>query len=368
MHNAAQIANHYRLLAATLEPLRSLIDDPAVVEIMCNGSGEVWFESSGEMSRAECEIADQAIQSAAMALTSQAGRSAIAGTESGIVDAEIPLAAVASPGARAGGNMRVAVVMAPTALRGSAMSIRKHNPRVLSLDDYFASGSFSPSGAGRPKQSNTLPASLADIAGGGRPLFDLIRWIVRNRYTVLISGATGSGKTTFFKALIKEIPDAERLLTIEDTPELVVNSPNFLSLVSNVQTGVTPARLVKLAMRMRPDRILLGELRDATALDFLEAANTGHPGSIATLHANDGLRALTRLETLALQAGIGDSNSIRSRILDTVDFVVQVAKDGRPGMVEEVLQVTRHGHANNDLSSNTRTLFSRYAPPTGAHS
>jgi len=365
MHNAAQIANHYRILAATLEPLRVVIDDPQVVEIMANGQGEVWVERAGVMHSIDREISDQAIQSAALALSAQAGRTAIAGTESGMVDAEIPLAAVASAGAAGPGNMRVAIVLSPTALRGSAMSIRKHNPRVMSLDDYLQGGAFSRSGQGKPKASSILPASLDAIASGGNALVDLVRWMVTNRKTVLVSGATGSGKTTFFKALIKEIPDSERLLTIEDTPELTVHSPNYVSLLSNAQTGVTPPRLVKLAMRMRPDRILLGELRDATALDFLEAANTGHPGSIATLHANDSLRALTRLETLALQAGVGDSQSIRSRILDTIDFVIQITKDGQPGMIEEVLQVTQGG-SGPDYRSRARVLFSRYAP-SGAH-
>jgi pilus assembly protein CpaF len=186
--------------------------------------------------------------------------------------------------------------------------------------------------------------------------------MVENKKTCLISGATGSGKTTVFKALLGKLPIDERVITFEDTPELVVPSPNYVSLRSNALQGVTPQVLVKLAMRMRPDRIFAGELRDGTALDWLDACNTGHPGSIATLHANDAINALLRLESLALMAnGAPPLASVRQRILSTIDFVVHIGKDGQPGMVEEVVEVLKQDdHVGLGYHTNTRALYQRF--------
>jgi pilus assembly protein CpaF len=351
------------LIASHLRPLKPYFEDPAVVEIMCNGGGEVWIEARGQMTRADVTISDEAVVSAVLAIAGQAGRAAEGGSESGIVDAEIPLSALSDVQHDGHANVRLAAVLAPTALRGHALCMRKHSPVIYSLEQYESDGCFSKVNRSKVGASKNLPFTPEQIAQGGPVLRELLVWMAKNKKTILLSGSTGSGKTTLFKTLIQQIPATERLITIEDTPELVVASPNFVSLHSNSQKGVTPQLLVKLGMRMRPDRLVLGELRDETALNFLEAANTGHPGSIASLHANDALSALTRLESLALQfyrSGSPPIASIRHRILSTIDFVIQVGKDGRPGVIEEILQVNYGESAIEGYSAHSHILFSRY--------
>jgi pilus assembly protein CpaF len=348
----------------TLGPLKPFFEDPDVVEIMCNGENEVWVEAGGLIEKKpDCFMSQQNILSTVLALARMDNKTVRADTDTGIVDAEIPLAAMVAS-APINVNMRLAAVLAPTALRGHAMCIRKHSPKVLSLDDYAQSGRLSVGGQRKRGNVALAPDVLAAAKQGERGLIELLLWAVQTSKTILVSGATGSGKTTFFKTLIANIPPDVRLLTIEDTPELVVNSPNYVSLKTNKSTGVTPQRLIMLAMRMRPDRILLGELRDETALNFLDAANTGHPGSIATLHANSAVDALTRLETLALEAyknGTPPIASVRSRVLSTIDLIVHVGKDGMSGVIEEVVLVNREADPHQHYRHAVNHVFSRYS-------
>ena len=353
----------YSSLEVALKPLKAFFEDPQVVEIMCNGDDRVWVEAAGSMSQASATLDQNAINRTIISLANSQGAQAVAGSHTGVVDAEIPLDVFVPSAKGSGANMRMAAVMAPTSLRGHALCIRKHSPVVHELSYYNQTGSFSKVCKAKPGSAKTFPFSFDDIAAGGDAVDGFLRWMILNKKTVLVSGATGSGKTTLFKALIREIPACERLLVIEDTPELVVSSPNYVSFQSNRQKGVTPQLLVKAAMRMRPDRILLGELRDETAMNFLEAANTGHPGSIATLHANDAASALARLEFLSLmfyRDGSPPIASIRHRILSTVDFVIQVGKDGRPGVVEEIAQVVPDTAETNGYAGSIKKLFSRY--------
>lgn len=357
-----QTRHRYAFLAGTLGTLKPFFEDPAVVEIMCNGGTDVWVESSGKITLHRNVISGDAVKSSILMLANAADRAALAGTATGIIDAEIPLEIFAESARDTMANMRVAAVMAPTALRGHALCIRKHSPVVYTLDDYLANGAFTPVKRHKVGAARTLPMAIEVLAQGGPALRDFFTWMVENKKTCLISGATGSGKTTVFKALLGKLPIDERVITFEDTPELVVPSPNYVSLRSNALQGVTPQVLVKLAMRMRPDRIFAGELRDGTALDWLDACNTGHPGSIATLHANDAINALLRLESLALMAhGAPPLASVRQRILSTIDFVVHIGKDGQPGMVEEVVEVLKQDdHVGLGYHTNTRALYQRF--------
>lgn len=358
-----QREHFHNLLAASLKVLQPYFDDPAVVEIMCNGDGSIWVEADGHIQKQPTSITPEAIKSTVLAIASSSGRAAIAGTDTGIVDAEIPLSVFSTAASESRANMRLSAVMAPTALRGNAMCIRKHSPKILKLSQYSESGAFSPVNRAKQGSTKAFPFTAEQLALGGDVIAEFLHWMLVNKKTALISGATGSGKTTFFKSLIQEIPSDERLLTLEDTPELVVNVPNYVSFQTAVKKGVTAQLLVKAAMRFRPDRILLGELRDETAMNFIEAANTGHPGSIATLHANDATNALARLESLALEfyrGGTPPTASVRARILSTIDFVIQIGKDGRPGVIEEIVQILPDAPERHGYSNCTRSIYSRY--------
>ena len=361
----------FAVLRSVLEPLRPFFDDPSVVEIMVNGPSDVWVESRGVMVPHKVDLSSEVIHTAIRQIAQLNGRNAVEGTETGIVDAEIPVAAVASPGVVSAANMRLAAVLAPTALRGHALCIRKHSPIIHSLEDYERNGAFTPNLNATRAVVEPCPVEPDAIREGGGKLSELLRWMLRSKKTILVSGATGSGKTTLFKMLITLIPRPERLFTIEDTPELVVYSPNYVSLLSNTQDGVTPQLLAKLAMRMRPDRILFGELRDDVAHYFLEAANTGHPGSTATLHANDATSALTRLESLAVsyyRGGTPPLAAVRHRIVNTVDFVIHVGKDGRPGVIEEIVAVSpTDAQQGMGYAPFVRSIYSRYPSSAQPH-
>jgi pilus assembly protein CpaF len=219
----------------------------------------------------------------------------------------------------------VNVVLPPLALDGPALTIRRFRARGFSADDLVDAG--------------TLPAPLADFLARA----------VRSRCTILVCGGTGSGKTTTLNALSGFIPPGERVVTIEDSAELRLRRPHVIRLEArppNVEGRgeVTIRRLVRNALRMRPDRIVVGEVRGAEALDMLTALTTGHDGSLSTIHAGDAAEALRRLETLALMAGLGLPHAaIREQVADAIDLVVVQARgsDGarRVVGVSEVVRV-----------------------------
>lgn len=273
-------------LSNALAPIRHLLDDPLVQEIEINGPNNVWVEREGIQSRTDIKLGESSIRNAISVLSRLSNKDAKGGTPNGIVDARLD-------------GFRVAAVLPPTAVLGPSICIRKHNPVVLMLEDYVSSGAMSQEAA------------------------DVIRSMVVNRKNVLIAGGTSSGKTTFVNAMIALIPDQERVVTVEDTVELKVMVPNWVSLESNEQAEVTTRLLIRLALRYRPDRIIVGEVRGAEAYDLLQAANTGHDGCIATLHANSGFDALSRLETMILQAGVNWPHAaICAQIARTFDYVI----------------------------------------------
>jgi pilus assembly protein CpaF len=218
----------------------------------------------------------------------------------------------------------VNAVIAPLALGGPCLTIRKFRRHGFSLDELVSNG------------------TLAD------PLASFLSECVRARATILVSGGTGSGKTTTLSALSGAIPDGERIVTIEDAAELRLRQRHVVRLESrppNVEGRgeVTIRQLVRNALRMRPDRIVVGEVRGAEALDMLQALNTGHEGSLTTVHANSPEDALRRVETLALMAGVGLPHSaVREQVASAIDLVVHQARagDGRR-RVESVAEVVR---------------------------
>lgn len=300
-------------LAAYLAPLRDWLDRPDVTDIWVNRPGEVWIETtSGATSRvAAPELNDQALQRLA--------RQIAAASHQG-VSREQPLLSASLPdGARV-------QIIAPPATRGDlALAIRKHTLSDLSLSDLAVSGTLAaPADTGRTDVEVALRSRLdaGDLEG-------FLRAAVKARKTIVLSGGTSSGKTTLLNALVKEIPPHERLVLIEDAPEIQLRHENAVGLIAaRSETGeaqVDAEDLLQASLRMRPDRILLGELRGREAFAFLRAVNTGHPGSITTVHADSPQGALDQIALLSLLAGVDLGwDTVRNYVRQVVDVVVQL--------------------------------------------
>jgi len=298
-------------LSTGLGPLDPLLDDPDVDEVMVNGPGRVWVERRGRVEQSGVRFDDEAaLRHCIERILAPLGRR---------VDEASPLC-----DARLPDGSRVNVVIPPLALAGPCMTIRKFRRHGFSLEELVA--------------NKTLPPFLAEFLARA----------VRSRASVLVSGGTGSGKTTTLNSLSGEIPDGERIVTIEDAAELRLRQRHVVALESRPANlegkgEVTIRQLVRNALRMRPDRIVVGEVRGAEALDMLQALNTGHEGSLTTVHANSPEDALRRVETLALMAGLGLPHSaVREQVASAIDLVVHQARlpDGarRISLVSEVVR------------------------------
>lgn len=315
-------------LRTYLEPLSQWLNDPDVTDILVNRPGEVWFETIGAgMTAAE------APNVTALMLTRLAQQ--IAATSSQGVSREQPLLAATLPD-----GARVQIV-APPATRGPvALAIRKHVVSDLSLEDFEATGAFT-----GVKDAHTLNRR-ADVAAqrariGSGEISGLLRDAVRSGRNIVISGGTATGKTTFLNALLKEVPDSDRVIAIEDTPEIHLPTRNCVGLVAvrndlgEAQVGVED--LLRAALRMRPDRLLVGEIRGAEAFTFLRAINTGHAGSLTTVHADSADSAIEQIAMMTLEANLGMSKQdIVAYTRGVVDIVVQLSRSDGRRFVSEV--------------------------------
>lgn len=290
-----------------LGPLRSHLQRPDVTDLYVNRPGEIWVETLG--GAVERHDAPEVTEAQLWRLARQ-----VASVTHQGVSREHPLLAARLPD-----GSRVQVV-APPATRGPmAVAIRQHVSADLALADYHAQGAFLTT-----RGQDAADPTEAELAR----LYEAQDWpaflsaAVKARKTVLVSGGTSTGKTTFLNALLREIDAAERLILIEDTPELVLRHENAVGLVAvRGQLGeaqVTAEDLLVASLRMRPDRIILGELRGAEAFTFLRAVNTGHPGSLSTIHADSPERAIEQLALIVLQSGA------RMRREDVVAYVERV--------------------------------------------
>jgi len=310
-----------RYLEVYLAPLLPVLARPEVTDIFINRPGEVWVETmGGAIERHDLPDINEA---RLWNLVRQ-----IANLSHQGISREHPLLAATLPD-----GARVQVV-APPATRGLlAMAIRKHIVPEFTLADYAADGAF----ANTIYSRGALAPRPADAPQGDDPaqIGAFLGELVRNRRNILISGGTSTGKTTFLNALMKEIPRAERLILIEDTAELNIVHDNAASLLAVkgelVEARVTADDLLQAALRMRPDRIILGELRGLEAYSFLRAVNTGHPGSISTIHADSPEGALEQLALIVLQSGVGlRREDIIHYVSSVVDAIVQLERrDGR---------------------------------------
>ncbi len=293
-----------------LGPLEELLADPEISDIMVNGPEQTYIEKGGKLQLAPIQFRDEEhLLQIAQRIVNQVGRR---------VDQTTPLA-----DARLKDGSRVNVIVPPLSLRGTAMSIRKFSEKPITLDMLKGFGSM-----------NDPMCTALKICGAAR-------------MNIVISGGTGSGKTTMLNALSKMIDPGERVLTIEDAAELRLQQPHWLPLETRPpnlegQGAITIGDLVKNALRMRPDRIILGEIRGAECFDLLAAMNTGHDGSMCTLHANSPRECLGRMENMILMGDIKiPKEAISRQIAESVDIIVQVKRlrDGsrRTTQVTEVI-------------------------------
>ena len=278
-----------------LGPLEPLLADEAVTDIMVNGPKQIYVERRGKLELTNAVFRDNAhVLNVATRIVSRIGRR---------VDESVPLV-----DARLEDGSRVNIIIPPLAIDGPSISIRKFSKKSITLDTMSAQGNTS------------------------APLSTVLKIASRCRLNVLISGGTGSGKTTLLNAMSQMIDHGERVVTIEDAAELQLQQPHVVRLETrpaNLEGNgeVNVRDLVKNALRMRPDRIILGEVRGGEALDMLQAMNTGHDGSMYTLHANRPRQALTRLENMVAMSGIDlPARAVRTQIADAVHLVVQISR------------------------------------------
>jgi pilus assembly protein CpaF len=280
-------------------PIDPLLNDPEVTEVMANGPFDVYYEKSGRIHKSEVKFVDEVhLRRIIDKIVGQIGRRVDEATP--MVDARLP------------DGSRVNAIIHPLAIGGPYLTIRKFSIDPFQESDLISFGTFT------------------------QRVADFLRACVRGRLNVLISGGTGSGKTTTLNVVSAYIPGDERIITVEDAAELQMHQEHVLTLESrpaNIegQGQVTIRDLVKNTLRMRPDRIVVGEVRDAAALDMLQAMNTGHDGSLTTVHSNSPRDTLSRIETMVLMAGFDlPVRAIREQIASAVDLIVHVArlKDG----------------------------------------
>jgi type IV secretion system protein VirB11 len=314
-------------LRSYLASLTGMLARPDVTDIYVNRPHEVWVETlGGAIERHEAPALDGAT-------LERLSRQIAALSHQGI-SREHPLLSASLPD---GARVQIA---APPATRGPmAIAIRKHVTSDLSLGDYAAAGAFD--ATRHSAEPDAASARLAELLAAG-DIAGMLAAAVRARKNILVSGGTSTGKTTFLNALIREIPAEERLILIEDTPELHQHHDNLVGLLA-VRGALGEARvsatdLLAASLRMRPDRIILGELRGEEAYAFLRAINTGHPGSMTSVHADSAERAIEQIVLLVLQAGTQlGREDVRHYVRSTVDVYVHLARSGGKRRVSEVL-------------------------------
>lgn len=302
--------------ALGLGPLEPLLKNKKIDEIMVISPDSIYVESGGCLKKTEHIFSSESsVRTVIDRILAPLGRRI--DEASPMVDARLP------------DGSRVNAVIPPLAIRGATITIRKFSKNSLTIDDLVSFGSLS------------------------QEMADFLCLAVKQRQNIVISGGTGSGKTTLLNVLSAQISDIERIVTIEDAAELQLNQPHVVALEAKPPNSegrgeVTIRDLVKNALRMRPDRIIIGECRGKEALDMLQAMNTGHDGSLTTTHANSPREAIMRLETLTLLAGLDlPSRAIREQIAGAIDIIVQQKRFGdgkrRITAISEVGQIDQHG-------------------------
>jgi type IV secretion system protein VirB11 len=315
-------------LRSALAPFADLLARDDVTDIYVNRPGELWFETLGGATQRRDD--DSLNEPTLIRLARQVAALSHQG-----VSREHPLLSATLPD-----GSRIQVV-APPATRGPlAIAIRRHVAPNLALFDYQAAGAFTETDVGELRQRPGISLAVRDLLSKG-DIGLALALAVQERLNILVSGGTSTGKTTFLNALIREIPAEERLILIEDTPELFARHANHVGLVAvRGRLGeaiVTADDLVSASMRMRPDRIILGEIRGIEALAFLRAVKSGHPGSMTTIHADSPETAIEQLVLLALGAGTSLSREdVRHYVTQAIDVFVQLGRKSGQRSIQRI--------------------------------
>lgn len=290
-----------------LRPIEALLRDPEISDILVNGSSRVFVEKHGEMQEVEgVQIPEKSLQVAVRNIARALGDEINA--EQPLLDSRLP------------DGSRVAAVLPPCSVTGTILAIRKFHGRRYNAEELVRTGTLSP------------------------VVLDRLRRAVQTRQNILISGATGSGKTTLLSALTSYIEPDERIVVIEDTSELQLEAKNLVRLEARrEQPGLPPITvrdLLRTTLRLRPDRILLGEVRGGEAFDLLQALNTGHAGTLATLHANSAAQAIARFTTCVLMSGIElPYRAIRANIAEALSVLVHIERRHGNRVVAEAYSI-----------------------------
>ena len=318
--------NGFELILPFLRPIEHLILDPEISEIMVNGPDRIFIEKAGHLLPVpEVRLTPESLIVAVKNIARRLGDDI--SDSKPILDSRLP------------DGSRVAAVLPPCSIHGVALTIRKFNSHRFTMEDLVAAGTL----------TSELAERLADY--------------VRNRKNILICGATSSGKTTLANILMEFIPDHERIVLIEDTAEIRILQPNVLRFEARREQNGFPAvtirDLLKATLRHRPDRIIVGEIRGGEAFDLLQLLNTGHSGTISTVHANSAAQGISRFSTCVLQSGVEmPYSAIKANIADSLNLIVQI--DRRPGerFVSEVLEI--RGYTPGTDRYNLHTLCRRH--------
>ena len=308
-----------------LDILQELIDDDSVTEIMVNGTEGIFLERNGRLLCWEKKITSkEKLEDMVQQIAGRCNR---------IVNQSVPVA-----DARLSDGSRVSLVLPPVALNGPVITIRRFPKNPIHMDRLVELGAVTTEAAA------------------------FLRALVRSGYNIFISGGTGSGKTTFLNALSDFIPKEERIITIEDNAELQIQGAENLVRLEARQANtegknsVTIRDLIKASLRMRPDRIVVGEVRGEEALDMIQSMNTGHDGSLSTGHANSPRDMLSRLETMILMAMELPLSAIRRQIASAVDILIHLGRmRDRSRKVMEIVEITGYDRASGEITE--RTLF-----------
>jgi pilus assembly protein CpaF len=312
----------FEIILPFFRPIEALLLDDSISEIMGNPNGSWWYERRGKLLRADPVRFDaKALQTGLEVIANQLGKH---------FDEERPLL-----NARLPDGSRLAAALPPIVRPNPAVTIRKFSSKVFTIPDLIAEGSLT------DEMAQFLEAQIIE----GK--------------TTLISGGTSSGKTTLLNALAEYIDDQERIVVIEDVAELRISKPNLLAAecqTESVKTQVDFSALLKASLRWRPDRIILGEVRGDEARTLLDSFNTGHGGSLATIHANSPVKALRRFCELAMRAHQQSTrDDIAAEIADSVDYVVQVKRTPTGRRVTEIANIT--GYSREHKMFETDTVF-----------
>jgi pilus assembly protein CpaF len=298
-----------------LGPIASLLTDPEISDIMVNGGSKVFVEQQGQLRPVPgVEIPEKSLQVAIRNIARVLGDEI--SPEKPLLDARLP------------DGSRVAAILTPCSVTGTVLAIRKFHSHRYTVDELVRIG--------------TLNATLQND----------LQFAVQRRKNILISGGTGTGKTTLLNAVSSYVSDEDRVVVIEDTSELQIDKPNLVRLEARRGQGDLPAvsirDLLRTTLRLRPDRILLGEIRGGEAFDLLQALNTGHAGTLSTIHANSAAEALSRFTSCVLMSGIElPYAAIRANIAEALNLIVHIERRQGRRFVTEVIEIERYVPADD---------------------